>query len=620
MIVSVYAAASIAEGTADVVATPVDVVAGVDVLAAEIDTASWSTGTDVVTVVDSAWDEHAATSKVTASVAVRRSESPLVTGGTYARSGTPDIRVSTDSARARGTTVDHLMGGFALECDATAHIDAGHLTRAISELRQRLDADPMGDDVDTRLLLARTLLRAGRDREAGHEATAVLGRAGLPPAVHALAAAIAGHAAVVDNDPRADSLLEQAVLIEGGVGVGSTLAWGAVTIRRYWSGDLSGAVRAATSAVDAGAGAPPVEREDAQTVRAAMLMHADRFDDARALLTQTPDGSAEEVPAVSRSLRRRVAGALCFHDGRWDEAAVLLDPRVDTANGIEVTDHDRALATGSLVVLLVHRGRLDEAEDLLATGVPLMASGQGILLLWGAALLAEARGQIETAADLADRVTSKVDQLRCPVRYRLFGPDLVRLRLAVGDRVAPCAIADALDEVAVIAGVPSIAGSAHLCRGVVDDDPETLERACRLFESSPRVLERAIAAEAYGSSPALGDEAAAVSALIRARSLFASIGAQRDLRRVDMRLRAQGIMTRRAVVGTSLIGGRAELSPTEVEVAGLIAEGLTNAEIGQRLFVSSRTVETHVAHIFEKLGVKRRAAIATLVAKSARPA
>jgi DNA-binding CsgD family transcriptional regulator len=48
------------------------------------------------------------------------------------------------------------------------------------------------------------------------------------------------------------------------------------------------------------------------------------------------------------------------------------------------------------------------------------------------------------------------------------------------------------------------------------------------------------------------------------------------------------------------------LTPRECEILGLIAEGLSNREIGERLFVSENTVKTHSARVFEKMGVSRR--------------
>jgi DNA-binding CsgD family transcriptional regulator len=61
--------------------------------------------------------------------------------------------------------------------------------------------------------------------------------------------------------------------------------------------------------------------------------------------------------------------------------------------------------------------------------------------------------------------------------------------------------------------------------------------------------------------------------------------------------------------------GWASLTPTEREVVGLIAEGLRNADIAQRLFVSPSTVKTHLAHIFIKLGVTTRAELAAVATR-----
>jgi DNA-binding NarL/FixJ family response regulator len=48
------------------------------------------------------------------------------------------------------------------------------------------------------------------------------------------------------------------------------------------------------------------------------------------------------------------------------------------------------------------------------------------------------------------------------------------------------------------------------------------------------------------------------------------------------------------------------ITPREHEILGLIAEGLSNREIGERLFVSENTVKTHSSRVFDKLGVNRR--------------
>ncbi|HET6585487.1 MAG TPA: LuxR C-terminal-related transcriptional regulator [Nannocystaceae bacterium] len=55
------------------------------------------------------------------------------------------------------------------------------------------------------------------------------------------------------------------------------------------------------------------------------------------------------------------------------------------------------------------------------------------------------------------------------------------------------------------------------------------------------------------------------------------------------------------------------LTARELEVARLVARGLTNAEIGKQLFISARTVSTHLANIYERLGIHTRAALAAHV-------
>jgi len=60
-----------------------------------------------------------------------------------------------------------------------------------------------------------------------------------------------------------------------------------------------------------------------------------------------------------------------------------------------------------------------------------------------------------------------------------------------------------------------------------------------------------------------------------------------------------------------------EITPRELEILGLVAEGLSNKEIAERVFVSENTVKTHVSRVFEKLGARRRTE-AVQIAKSSR--
>ena len=56
--------------------------------------------------------------------------------------------------------------------------------------------------------------------------------------------------------------------------------------------------------------------------------------------------------------------------------------------------------------------------------------------------------------------------------------------------------------------------------------------------------------------------------------------------------------------------GWESLTPTELRVVQLICEGLTNPQIGERMFISRGTVKVHLSHIFAKLGIGTRAELA----------
>jgi len=97
----------------------------------------------------------------------------------------------------------------------------------------------------------------------------------------------------------------------------------------------------------------------------------------------------------------------------------------------------------------------------------------------------------------------------------------------------------------------------------------------------------------------------AVEEARQALDAFERLGATRDADGAARFLRELGVGGR---TGPKLLG---ELSRREVEVLRLLGYGLTNAEIGARLFISTKTVATHVGNVFAKLHVRNRAEAAT---------
>ncbi|HEY8740341.1 MAG TPA: LuxR family transcriptional regulator [Candidatus Dormibacteraeota bacterium] len=92
------------------------------------------------------------------------------------------------------------------------------------------------------------------------------------------------------------------------------------------------------------------------------------------------------------------------------------------------------------------------------------------------------------------------------------------------------------------------------------------------------------------------------------RATFDAIGRVRGARRIELD-RAQSEPTGGGA------GGSGSLSRRETEVAGLVAEGLTNRDIANRLFISERTAENHVQSIFNKLGFESRSQVAAWVTR-----
>ena len=91
------------------------------------------------------------------------------------------------------------------------------------------------------------------------------------------------------------------------------------------------------------------------------------------------------------------------------------------------------------------------------------------------------------------------------------------------------------------------------------------------------------------------------------------LGAGRDLARAEATLREAGIRRGRRGTRSRPQFGWHSLTPTERTVADLVTEGLSNPQIGERLYISHRTVQTHLAHVFAKLDVSSRAQLAAEV-------
>jgi DNA-binding NarL/FixJ family response regulator len=123
--------------------------------------------------------------------------------------------------------------------------------------------------------------------------------------------------------------------------------------------------------------------------------------------------------------------------------------------------------------------------------------------------------------------------------------------------------------------------------------------------------DRLVAGRALLSS----DRDAGIEQLTAAREQAARSGAPRVEEAARFELRRAGVRIGRGGARAPGTEGLSGLSAREREIAELVAEGLTNRQIGARIFLSEKTVETHLTHVFQKLGLRSRAQVAAVIAR-----
>jgi DNA-binding CsgD family transcriptional regulator len=161
--------------------------------------------------------------------------------------------------------------------------------------------------------------------------------------------------------------------------------------------------------------------------------------------------------------------------------------------------------------------------------------------------------------------------------------------------------------------VPTLTAAAAHTRGLLDHDRAALDEAVDAYALGPRILAGAAAREDRAEHlVADGDRPAAIDDLSQALANYSDAGAIWDAGRVRGRLRDLGVR-RRLSAATRPERGWAGLTDSELRVARLVADGLTNRETAERLFLSPHTVSMHLRHAFAKLDINSRVELARTV-------
>jgi DNA-binding CsgD family transcriptional regulator len=297
------------------------------------------------------------------------------------------------------------------------------------------------------------------------------------------------------------------------------------------------------------------------------------------------------------------AGGIAFAAGDWDDAVAELDSALERAE--ETGTGWTSLPVGFRSYIDAHRGRTGLARERLESfrhrGLPRQFGHDRPG--WAELAVLEAEGAIREAGTLARTLWAAARAY--PGQWVAdLAPDVTRVALAGMDHRLAGQIGD---------DAPTLCppGVARLVGGVLDADPDAIEETAAEFAGAGRLTAEAFAREELAcAAAAAGDRDRAAAALDAALARYQLMGAVPDRDRALARTRALGIRRGSREAHREADFGWESLTATENRIATLVCDGLTNREIGTRLFVSPRTVQTHVSHILQKTGLRSRVEIA----------
>lgn len=368
-------------------------------------------------------------------------------------------------------------------------------------------------------------------------------------------------------------------------------------------------------------------RIDALAHLAAAELYLDRFqagvDHARrgvALSRATAHG--DQFPLLIPAL-----GSCLWCTGRPAESADVFDGAIEAARLIGNL-HALAWHLFNRTFAAVAQGDLDvalataqESAELAVDLVPGPVRGHAYVALAYALL---ERGEPARCAELLVEHVGG-EELRMigggwRAHYLMF---LTRARLEIGDRAAAERAAAAARACADEVRLPKADAMARLSSSMLDLDAGEPLRAAESAVAATLLLEevgdrfdaaraRVLAGRAFAEA---GDADRATALLGEAAEAYDSFGSIRYRDEVERELRKLGHRTPRRRQA-SAPDGLGSLSARELEVARLVVERKTNPEIAAELFLSQKTVETHLRNAFRKLGVSSRVELARVVERA----
>lgn len=303
---------------------------------------------------------------------------------------------------------------------------------------------------------------------------------------------------------------------------------------------------------------------------------------------------------------------LRFLEGRWDDALAEIRAGLDIPDPMMVA----AVPLHGMAAIIGIR-RNDRAVISATCAWPEQIPPAMAFTIywhrWAFALAVEADGDPQRALDLLYAYWDNGTSLPRAHMHHLC-PDLARLAVTL-DR--PEVARRVADELAVLAAretrSAAIHGTAALCRGLADGDADQFMAAASAYRQAGRPLYQAHAYEnaavLHATCRRTGQARAALDTAV---DLYAGLDAAWDAGRTGQRVRQVGLRGGASGPRRRPKIGWAALTPTERRVAALVAEGHSNPTIATHMFLSRRTVQSHVSSILGKLGLTSRVELAVV--------
>jgi DNA-binding CsgD family transcriptional regulator/tetratricopeptide (TPR) repeat protein len=340
------------------------------------------------------------------------------------------------------------------------------------------------------------------------------------------------------------------------------------------------------------------------------LIAADRLDRAESLIEQILER------ARTRGLTGILARSLGLRAHLARARGSVTDAETDGRLAVELcTAQDArppAMIPAALVPALLERGKMVEAQEVLEqAGLErtLPDAMNFNLALFARARLRLEQGRVGEAIDDLHQVGARYEQWGISRPIPPWRSLLARAYWARGDEREARTWGERELATASEWGTPRAVGVARVTLGLVAGGAAGiahLQQAAAALEDSPARLELAHALVELGAALRRANQrAAAREPLGRGMTLAAKCGADALAERAREELRATGARPRRL-----MLSGSEALTPSERRVAELAAAGQTNKQLAQAVFVSTRTVETHVRHALQKLNITSREQLA----------